>query len=165
MSARKRGRQARSRVKRRRSAFAKGCAILRKSQRLSACVEDGTQALESKHRPIVRARQWACSIFLERCCPSPPDEPKWDYLLVAEGNRHSEAIAAEVHQARGSEVERMVLKKAWARRLLRTETPEMSVQRWAWLVPPSSRVTLARDSPKALLLAKAGIEFPTRTLR
>lgn len=88
----------------------------------------------------------------------PLPQCRWDYVLVA----RDESVGMEV-DPKASEVDKVIKKMEWASQRLTTECG-LGVARWHRIRPNGSRLQLTHLSPKAHLIAKNGIKFPSARL-
>ncbi|HPB87902.1 MAG TPA: hypothetical protein PLP59_10300 [Thermotogota bacterium] len=132
-----------------------------KSTLLSRCMQPGLQAISEKSKiksvlPINIKR----SVNIDACLQDRfPRDPRWDYLIIY---TESEEITffVEIHEAKDSEVERVIKKVQWVRGFLEDQGINLRdyFHEFHWL--SSNGVHMSPNSLLAKKLARYGISGP-----
>lgn len=107
----------------------------------------GKKALIKAHRASVIDSPGR-SADLDGCMESThPSAPRWDYVLERT-SKDRRGAGLEVHGGNASQVSSMIAKKRWAEAVLASLEPDLSIERWHWVVPPGSKFVFPRPAPQ-----------------
>ena len=128
--------------------------------------DKGLQALVGGHSKSIldKAVSQSCDID-KQFEKAEPNEHRWDYVIErkpANGDSRT-AAGVEVHGASTGEVKVIVAKKQWAEQKVADEESDLLMTKWWWV--PTAGVSFTKTTKYARMLAKHGIEFPSKAIR